>query len=193
MSPWWLALPFTPPPPGPPGGKEEAAGDAKPQATLCRGWRDGRVRVSLPRRRGLLQAPSNSLQPRSLPDLPQPGESGPSGRASPTHRPTEALGKSPGLLARGKARLRQLPACALYAWAREADQTCGVLTPRSSEWAPDLGQGGAGAGRRLQRGERREVRGERRSKANCSACSTPQVTFQARDRTTLCLPEREGP
>lgn len=76
----------------------------------------------------LLQAPSNSLQPLSLPDLPQPGESGPSGRASPTHCPTEALGMSPELL----ARLRQLPASTMPG-PRKPTETCGVLTLGFSE------------------------------------------------------------
>lgn len=71
----------------------------------------------------------------------------PVGGVSPTHCPTEALGRVqsswPGV--------RQLPASTMPG-PRKPPQTRGVLTLRSSEWAPDLGQGGAGTGRRLLRG-----------------------------------------
>lgn len=42
------------------------------------------------------------------------------GGVSPTHRPIEALGKSPELLAR-VVRPAYMAACLNYAWAKEAD------------------------------------------------------------------------
>lgn len=66
------------------------------------------------------------------------------GQAPPTV-PQRLWGKSPELLARGKSRLRQLPVSTLPG-PRKPPQIRSVLTLRFSEWASDLGQGGAAQG-----------------------------------------------